>query len=78
MKRFIRGDYVSVYKWDLDGRASFLQKEPFLLASVIEGEGKFVVDDENFYWKKGDHFIIPATISQFILEGKAELVISHP
>jgi mannose-6-phosphate isomerase len=76
--KFVQADYFSVYKWEVNGKASFPQNQPFLLASVIHGEGKLVVDGEEYVWKKGDHFIIPATISQFMLEGKAELMISHP
>jgi mannose-6-phosphate isomerase len=75
---FVQADYFSVYKWDVDGTAAFTQNHPFLLVSVINGEGKMIVNGEVYGWKKGDHFIIPATIDEFVFEGKAELIVSHP
>ncbi len=37
--KFVDAEYFTVYRWAIDGKANFEQNEPFLLASVIEGEG---------------------------------------
>ncbi|UOQ45678.1 mannose-6-phosphate isomerase, class I [Halobacillus salinarum] len=69
--------YFSVYHLDLDGKSQALAPSPYLLFSVLEGEGRVIIDEQSFPFHKGDHFIIPATISQFILKGKASLITSR-
>lgn len=75
--RFIQAKYFSVYKWEINGHGEFPKNEPFLLVCVIDGEGKIVVD-EAFALKKGDHFILPATVRNFHVEGNMEWIVSHP
>jgi len=75
---FVEADYFSVYKWDVNGAAMFDRRHPFLMVSVVDGEGSLIVNKEEHVWKKGDHFLIPATVDEFVVEGKAELIVSHP
>ncbi|MDQ0162876.1 mannose-6-phosphate isomerase, class I [Aeribacillus alveayuensis] len=75
---FIEAEYFSVYKWEINGTAALTRNAPFLIVSVIDGEGKVIINDEAYEWKKGDHFIIPAAIKDFIVEGKAEWIVSLP
>jgi len=75
---FVEADYFSVYKWDVNGSAMFSRRHPFLLVSVIGGEGGLIIHKEEHAWKKGDHFLIPATVDEFVVEGTAELIVSHP
>jgi mannose-6-phosphate isomerase len=75
--KFVEAEYFSVYKWQVDGQASFVQDKPFQLASVLDGEGSLKVNREEYCLKKGDHFILPADIETFELEGRVELIVSH-
>ncbi len=77
---FVEAEYFTVYKWELDGKATFAQEKPFVLVSVIDGEADMMVDmvDGKFYpIQKGDHFILPAEIEAIELDGRAKLIVSH-
>ncbi|MFB5934667.1 hypothetical protein [Peribacillus frigoritolerans] len=36
------------------------------------------VGNESYTIRKGDHFIMPSNIGEFILEGTMEIIVSHP
>ena len=55
LNELISCDYYTVWKLDVAGVMSFEQTHPFLIMSVIEGEGS--VDGRRIC--KGDHFILP-------------------
>ncbi|HDR6246521.1 TPA: mannose-6-phosphate isomerase, class I [Bacillus cereus] len=74
---YVHEEYFSVYKWKIEEEASFQQKEIFQLVSVIEGEGTLVTIDGESYIKKGDHFILPITIENFIIKGNITAIVSH-
>ncbi|MTT31535.1 mannose-6-phosphate isomerase, class I [Terrilactibacillus sp. BCM23-1] len=70
--------YFSVSKWDIRGQSKTIEKGwPFLLASVIAGSGDMTIDGQKFQINKGDHFIIPASVDSFSLNGQAELIVSY-
>ncbi|WP_062354003.1 mannose-6-phosphate isomerase, class I [Bacillus kwashiorkori] len=75
---YVESDYFSVYKWNINGETVFNDTKRFLLASVIEGEGTFVVDGKSFPLNKGDHFIVPATVEEYSIKGELELIVSQP
>ena len=50
----------------------FEQKYPFLLASVLEGDG--IVGSSPV--KKGDHFILPNGYGKVEMQGKMSLIVS--
>lgn len=75
---FIQGKYFSVYKWEVNGRFESIHDQPFLLFSVIEGEGNLEVDGKNYKIKIGDHFILPTGVEKFSLSGNMEIIMSHP
>ncbi|MCD2370522.1 mannose-6-phosphate isomerase, class I [Bacillus sp. BS3(2021)] len=69
--------YFSVAKWDVKGSACFKQDKPFLLVSVIEGEGQINASCGNdFSFKKGDHMLLPAGFGEFTIDGRAECIVS--
>jgi mannose-6-phosphate isomerase len=74
---FVEEQYFTVYKWEVNGQASFTQDQPFLICSVIEGEGELVHGGENYSIPKGTHFILPAETGDFIINGNCELIVSH-
>ena len=74
---FVECEYFSVQKWVLDGTTSRVQEKPFLLCSVIEGEGTIQKDGSEYTFHKGDHFLLPNDFGAYQLSGKAELIVSY-
>lgn len=74
---FVKSDYFTVHKWDLDGSAALNQHHSFQLVSVIAGAGALSKNGENYSFKKGDHFLLPAEFGEFELNGSAEFIVSH-
>lgn len=70
--QLITCEYYSVWKAELDGVATLIQDQPFMLGSVIEGNA--ILDGCEL--KKGDHFILPAGMGNVKLEGKATFIFS--
>lgn len=64
--------YYDVFKLDINGKASFMQEYPFLLLSVIEGDG--IVNGQPV--KKGDHFIAPHGFGEMNMQGRMSLIAS--
>jgi len=64
--------YYTIFKADVNGKMEFEQKYPFLLVSVLEGDG--IVGSSPV--KKGDHFILPCGYGNVEIEGNLELVAS--
>ena len=75
--KLIQEEYFTVYHWELNGEVSTPLVPDYLLVSVIHGEGEIIVNDQVYPIKKGDHFIIPATIEEYKITGKMELVVAH-
>ncbi len=70
--------YYNVWRLDTDGKDSYIHNKPFLICSVIGGEGRIVRtgEDSGEIIRKGDHFILPADFGGFTLEGKMQLICS--
>lgn len=62
--------YYKVWKLDVTHRISFVQEHPFLIMSVIEGEGLI----NGLMIHKGDHFILPCGYGEVELEGEMEII----
>lgn len=77
IKTFVQAEYFSVYKWEIDGQAELSQENPFLLASVIDGEASLLHDGVTYSLKKGSHFILPAETGDFQIEGSCTIIASH-
>ncbi|MGW9018927.1 mannose-6-phosphate isomerase, class I [Priestia megaterium] len=75
--KFVESNYFTVYKWEIDGEASFDQTYPFLLCSVIEGEGFLIKEKETYTLEKGSHFLLPYDFKKFELKGQMQLIVSH-
>ncbi|WP_420489530.1 mannose-6-phosphate isomerase, class I [Neobacillus niacini] len=74
---FVESDFFSVYKWTINGKATFSSADRYLLVSVILGDGALVHAGERYPLKKGTHFILPVGTGEFELEGNAEFIVSH-
>lgn len=72
MNELIACDYYKVYKLTVTEPVSFEQEHPFLIMSVIEGEG--LVNGQMI--RKGDHFILPSGFGKVDLQGDMTLIVS--
>ncbi len=71
-EQLITCQYYSVWKANVQGSATLIQDQPFMLGSVIEGEA--VID--GCVVKKGAHFILPAGMKDVKIEGDATFIFS--
>lgn len=65
-------EYYRVWKLCVTKPVSFVQNEPFLIMSVLEGEGQL----NEYKIKKGDHFILPAGYGEINLQGNMKMIAS--
>lgn len=79
----IKCDYYQVWKLDIDGEVTYLQDRPFMICSVIEGEGAIFAgsrdgdpDAEATKVRKGDHFILTAGCGAVEFSGNMKLICS--
>ena len=61
-----------IWKWHITRETDLAHSEPFLICSVIEGEG--LVDGRPV--KKGSHFIIPFGMTEVKARGNMQLIMS--
>lgn len=75
--QLVEEEYFTVYHWQLSGSVSTPLKADYLLVSIIDGSGSITVDGQEFSLKKGDNFILPTTIENYVLAGDLEIIASH-
>lgn len=75
---FVSTTFFTVVKWVIKGQVSFRQTTPYSLVSILSGQGKLSVGDEDYQIKKGDHFILTNTIKSWEIDGDLEAIVSHP
>lgn len=77
---FVDNAFFKVQKWEIDGYLGFTKEEPYLLCSVISGSGTIILleNQSTHSLRLGDHFIIPATVTSWSLNGKLTLIVSSP
>ncbi|ALS77940.1 MULTISPECIES: mannose-6-phosphate isomerase, class I [Planococcus] len=75
--RLIEGEFFTVYHWKLGGKVEVPLTTRFLLVSVINGTGQIVTEESVSTVKKGDNFIVPATIGNYFIDGNLEMIVSH-
>lgn len=72
VRKLITCPYYSVYRINVENEVRFLQDKPFLLMTVVEGDGW--IDDNEIH--KGDHFILPSGYGKTVLKGHMKLIAS--
>jgi mannose-6-phosphate isomerase len=75
---FAKETFFSVYKWEVSGQATFTQDKPFLLASILDGAGTLKAGGASYPLEKGMHFLLPAGLGDFEIEGRLSMIVSHP
>lgn len=71
--QLVNCECYTVERLEINGLNEFTQSHPFLIVSVIDGEGR--LNDEII--KKGDHFILPYQFGNYTLDGDMEVITSH-
>ena len=74
----VKSDFFDVYKWSITGSHNFKKTAVYTLVSVLDGQGQLSVAGKLYPLKKGDHFILPSTVKNWVLSGKLELIASNP
>lgn len=74
---FVKEEYFSVYKWNVVDEYKHKKEAPFLLCSVINGQGSVKTKEETLSLQKGDHFLVTANTKEMIVDGTLELIVSH-
>lgn len=70
--------YFTVEKKNISQKETFtIGNECFKSVIVVDGLGKFVMNDTEFDIKKGDSIFIPAQNSSFEIQGNVEIIISY-
>ena len=64
--------YYTVYRIDVEHRVETWQDKPFVLMSVVEGEGTL----NGTHLKKGDHLILPDGYGKVELQGRMQIIAS--
>lgn len=72
VQRLISCNYYSVYRIDVADKVSFKQDHPFLIMSVLDGEGTL----NGTSLKKGDHLILPNDYGMVELSGSMQIIAS--
>ncbi|WP_066172814.1 mannose-6-phosphate isomerase, class I [Bacillus marinisedimentorum] len=74
----VNSEFFTVYKWEVKTELKLSQDKLFMLGSVIAGEGQLTNDaGEASGLKKGDHFILPYGLGDFVIHGELEVIVSH-
>ena len=77
--QFVMAEYFGVFKLDVKGKGDFeIKDNKYRLMSVIDGSASLTVDGQAYPLKKGDHLILPTTISCYTLDGSATIIASKP
>ncbi len=72
MQILIENRYYKVSRMEVKREARWMQKEAFLIVTVLQGAGRI----NGAEVKKGEHFILPAGFGEVIAEGEMELFMS--
>ena len=77
-KILTKNEYFEVRELKIKNQATLKRDKPYLLESVIEGEGEVTIENETYPIKKGDFFIITNKASEYKFKGNLTIVESNP
>ncbi|MCM1155212.1 MAG: GH1 family beta-glucosidase [Roseburia sp.] len=72
LNKLISCDYYQVWKLDITQPFSMQQDKPYMIMSVIEGDG--LLNGQMI--RKGDHFIVPCGYGEMRMQGNMQLILS--
>ena len=73
LEQLVNCQFYTVNRVSVSGTATFRQEHSFMLCSVIGGEGCL----DQYFVKKGDHFIIPYEYGTFEIKGNVQMILSN-
>ncbi|MFD2706405.1 mannose-6-phosphate isomerase, class I [Salibacterium lacus] len=76
IEQLVRSPFFQVYRIHCRTRLVPGLDAPYVLASVLQGEGTVETEDTTVSVEKGAHFIIPATTGPWEINGDVELIVS--
>ncbi|WP_296113871.1 mannose-6-phosphate isomerase, class I [uncultured Anaerococcus sp.] len=71
-------EYFEVREMKIEKETVFKREKPYLLETVVEGEGEIIIGKEAHPIKKGDFFIITNKADKYKIKGKLTIVESNP
>lgn len=72
LNKLIACDYYQVWKLDITEPFTMQQDKPYMIMSVIEGDG--LLNGQMI--RKGDHFIVPCGYGEIRMQGNMQLIVS--
>ncbi|WP_350343033.1 mannose-6-phosphate isomerase, class I [Proteinivorax tanatarense] len=76
--KFIDNSFFTVQKWNIEDAGSFDKSQPFMICSVLKGDGKLVIDEKEYSIAKSSHFILPCMVEKFSIHGEnLEIFVSY-
>ncbi|SFP58634.1 mannose-6-phosphate isomerase, class I [Salibacterium halotolerans] len=76
VEQLVHSPYFQVYRMHCRSRLSPGLDAPYVLATVLRGEGTIETEEKTIPVEKGQHFIIPATMQHWEVKGDIELIVS--
>lgn len=70
-------DFFTIVKWEISGTLNYMKPREFCLISVLEGNGKIIIDGEIFEIEKGTNFVLTSEDLDSVFEGDFTLIISY-
>lgn len=74
LTRLTKNNFFEVNKFEITGLSTFEREKPYLLMSVVEGEGTLTVDGESYGIGKGNFFILTSAVTSYQIDGKLTVV----
>lgn len=74
---YLETEFFNVYEWDIKGITSFKKQAPYTLATVIDGAGELIVDNQTYLLEKGTSFILPNEINEWTVQGELTIIASE-
>lgn len=74
MSCLVNGPYFSVFHLHVQHEYAGTQRGGYLLASVINGNGTLTTEAGDWPVKSGDHFLLPATVTDYRIRGPVEIM----
>ncbi len=71
---FPSGPHFQVEHWDVAGEMSIVSHGSFYTVSILEGAGELRIDGQTYPLQKGDHLLIPGTISFHRFHGSFQAI----
>ena len=73
----VSSDFFTMVKWDISGTLNYMKPREFCLVSVLDGQGKLIVDGDIYDISKGSNFVLTSEDLDSVFEGDFKLIISY-